>query len=138
MVDGAEDLNPFKSLAQEYGFLELPTADPENRLFIASGLAERYSKREHDYVLILHRVRKEHFILGLYDDLKEALQTRYVVNMVLNGGGKFSEAFVAMVHHTKGDPVADKFYDPVTDTAKIYEEPQEDGDQESEQVADDD
>lgn len=122
MGEGTADFNPLKSLVGEYGFLELPTTDTTNRLFIASGLAERYSKREHDYLLILHRVRKEHFILGLYNDLKAALQTRYVVNMVLNGGGKFSEAYIAMVHHTKGDPVDNKFYDAKTDTVKEYED----------------
>jgi hypothetical protein len=122
MSDQPVDPNSLAPLVAQYGFLELPNTDPENRLFVSSGLAERYSERKHNYVLILHRLRKEHFIIGLYTDLKEALQTRYVINLVLNGGGKFSEAFVAMVHETKGAPVDDKFYDPKTDAVKDFEE----------------
>ena len=122
------DENLFTPLVKEYGFLELPTTDPDNRLFIASGLAERYSERKHKYVLILHRLRKEHFIIGVYgeDDLKSALQTRYVTNIVLNGGNKFSEAFVAMVHDDKGNPIGDQYYDPKTDTVEEFVEEQSD------------
>ena len=124
MDDGTGDLNQFAPLVKEFGFLELPVTDPDNRLFIASGLAERYSERKHKYVLIMHRLRKEHFIIGVYgeDDLKAALQTRYVTNLVLNGGAKFSEAFVAMVHDDRGNPIGDQYYDPKTDTIKQFEE----------------
>jgi len=116
------------SIVSQYGFLEMPSVVEGQRTFIVRDLAERYANREKGkYVLLLHRVKKEHFILGMYDDLKEVLQARHITNLVLNGGHKFNENMFIMAHYAdSGLPIEDKFYDVKTGQVKQFEEEKND------------
>lgn len=118
MDKGTEDSEP---LVAQYGFVELPTIVEGHRTFILQDLAERYINREGQYVLILHRIKTEHFIMGVYDDLREALQTRYVANLILYGGHKFDGMHFVQVHDINGPVVDDMVYDAKNNVVKRLE-----------------
>lgn len=105
----------------EYGFQELPTVVDGHRTFVLVDLLKRYADREGKYVIILHRNQTEHYIMGVYDELREALQTRYVANLILHGGHKFDGMHFVQVHEISGPVVSEQIYDAVTDTIKKFE-----------------
>ncbi len=124
MVEENEDIG---DVVGQYGFIELPAVD-EHRNFILELLRDRYvENRDKDmYITIVHRHGNEHYIMGIYDSLREALQTRFVANSLLHGGSSFSPDNFMMVHHISGPTIEDKVFDPKTNTVKDFEAPQDD------------
>lgn len=122
MDEGREDTHE----ALDYGFVEMPSVEGHRR-FILGSLIDRYSaNRDSDaYVLILHHNDCEHYMMGVYDDLREALQTRYVANSILIGANQFAQGNHMGVHHISGDLVQNKIFDPKTNTVKQLELPSE-------------
>ena len=108
-------------LAANYGFIELPAVDG-HRNFILEQLKDRYleSRDKEAFIIILHRNDTEHFIMGVYDDLREALQTRFVSNSILGGGEQFSQGNFMMTHHISGPPIEDKIFDAVNNSIKDF------------------
>lgn len=116
------DIPDAAAVAAEYGFTELPTV-ADHRNFILDVLRDRYIEardKKDAYVAIVHRNSTEHYIVGVYDDLREALQTRFVANSILSGGNKFGPTFM-MIHHVKGDVIGDKIYDAKTNTVMDFD-----------------
>ncbi len=103
-------------LASKYGFAEMPGTSG-HRNFILTALQDRYIEyRDKDaYVIIMHR-DIEHYIMGVYDTLREACQTRFVCNSILFGANQFQQKNHMGVHHISGPCVEDKVFDPKTDT----------------------
>ena len=124
MEQGKEDLENVD--AGQYGFVRLPSVVDGHQTFILEALVHRYVERMGKYVLIFHRMQNEHYILGVYDDLREALQTRYVTNFVLFGGHKFDNNHFMEVHDIEGPVVYDKAYDPAANEVKDFARPEED------------
>lgn len=118
MDEGREDTH----IAQDYGFVEMPGVEGHRR-FILTSLLDRYSaSRDQDaYVIILHRNDCEHYIMGVYDDIREALQTRFITNSILIGANQFAQGNHMGVHHISGPCIEDKVYDPKTNTVKQLE-----------------
>lgn len=110
--------------ALDYGFVEMPGVEGHRR-FILGSLVERYqASRDGDaYVIILHRNDAEHYIMGVYDELREALQTRYVANSILIGSNQFAQGNHMGVHHISGPPIQDKMFDPKTNTVIPFNPP---------------
>ena len=113
MDEGREDTHE----ALDYGFVEMPGVEGHRR-FILGSLVDRYqASRDGDaYIIILHRNDAEHYIMGVYDELREALQTRYVANSILIGANQFAQGNHMGVHHISGHPIEDKMFDPKTNT----------------------
>jgi len=111
------------NVASEYGFFELPGADTTHRNFILESLVGRYhASRDKDaYIAIVHRNDVQHYIMGVYDDLREALQTRFVANSILCGSKQFGQANFMMVHHISGPAIEDKVFDPKTNSIKDFD-----------------
>ena len=124
MVEENEDIG---DVVSQYGFIELPAVD-EHRNFILELLQDRYvENRDKDaYIAIIHRHGNEHYIMGVYETLREALQTRFVANSILHGATQFSPDNFMMVHHISGPTVQDKAFDPITNTVKDVEVPEND------------
>lgn len=123
MDEGREDTENIQPIAAEYGFIELPAVEG-HRTFILEQLQERYIEgRDKDdvYILILHRNDIEHYIMGVYDDLREALQTRFVSNSILSGGGQFKQGNFMMVHKIAGPTIEDMIFDAKTDSVKPFD-----------------
>lgn len=117
MDTGKED----KHEAIDYGFVEMPSVEGHRR-FILGSLIDRYSaSRDSDaYVAILHRNDSEHYIMGIYDDLREALQTRYIANSILIGAQQLQGNHMS-VHHISGPSIEDKIFDPKTNSIKALD-----------------
>jgi len=119
------DINPPTSLVSEYGFTELPTVVEGHRTFVLTDLIKRYAERDGNYVIILHRINTEHFIMGVYEELREALQTRYVANLILHGGHKFDDMHFVQVHNISGSVIEDKIYNAKTNEVADFTMPEE-------------
>ena len=124
MEQGTEDSQPVD--VGQYGFVHLPSVVDGHQTFILEALVHRYVERMGKYVVILHRMQNEHYILGVYNDLREALQTRYVTNLILFGGHKFDDNHFMQVHDIEGPVIDNKVYDPAADAVKDFEPPEED------------
>jgi hypothetical protein len=113
--------------ALDYGFVEMPGVEGHRR-FILGSLMDRYgASRDNDaYVLILHRNDCEHYIMGIYDDLREALQTRFVSNSILIGAQQFKQGNHMGVHHISGPSIENRVFDPKTNSiTEIGQKPTE-------------
>ncbi len=108
--------------ALNYGFVEMPGVEGHHR-FILITLLDRYieSRDKEAYVAILHRNDCEHYIMGIYDDLREALQTRFITNSILIGANQFAQGNHMGIHHISGPCIEDKVFDPKTNTIKQLE-----------------
>jgi hypothetical protein len=113
--------------AVDYGFTEMPGVKGHRR-FILTTLLDRYgeSRDKEVWVAIVHRNDVEHYIMGIYDDLREALQTRFVANSILVGSNQFAQANFMMVHHISGPAIEDKMFDPKTNTVLDVKKKEED------------
>ncbi len=113
MDEGSENTH----LANDYGFAEIPGVEG-HRSFILGALQDRYAQqRDKDaYVIIMHRHDTEHYIMGVYDNLREACQTRFVCNSILLGANQFQQKNHMAVHHISGPCIEDQVFDPKTNT----------------------
>jgi len=122
--DSELESQQYTAFLNELGFVELPCVVEGHRNFIVNDLMDRYlagrDSEEDVYVAILHKKNNEHYILGIYTSMREALQTRYVTNIILNGGGKFSEAHFVQAHYIAGPVVDNMVFDAKQDDVKPF------------------
>lgn len=111
------DINSQTHPAVSYGFTELP-GTTGHRNFILTALLDRYTEQrdKEAYVIIMHRLDVEHYIMGVYDDLREACQTRFVCNSILLGANQLQQKNHMGVHHISGPSIEDQVFDPKTNT----------------------
>jgi len=102
--------------AVSYGFTELP-GTTDHRNFILTALLDRYTEQrdKEAYVIIMHRLGIEHYIMGVYDTLREACQTRFVSNSLLLGANQLQQNHIR-VHPISGPSTEDRVFDPKTNT----------------------
>lgn len=114
MGAGTENTHP----SVDYGFIELPSVGDGHRTFILSALRDRYIEQrdKEAYVIIMHRHDTEHYVMGVYDDLREACQTRFVCNSILMGARQLEQKNHMGVHHIAGPAIEDKIFDPKTNS----------------------
>ncbi len=123
MGEGTENTH----LSLKYGFAEMPGTEG-HRNFILTALRDRWVEyRDKDaYVIIMHRHDTEHYIMGVYDTLREACQTRFVCNSILIGANQLQQKNHMGVHHISGPCIEDKIFDPATNTVVPAEQKSED------------
>lgn len=117
-------MSEYKNKMDPARFYEIPHQDVAHRTFILKDLVQRYESYElkkSGYVLIYHFERELHFVIGLYDNVREVLIARHAANMMLMPlkDGEFVQA-----HLHDGPGVVGLVYDPITDNIKDFVPPE--------------
>lgn len=100
----------------KYRFLEEPIKGEYN--YILSFLYDRYILNKHTYVLVLHLNQHNHYICGLFDDMRECLIARTYANIALKD---INDDQYFQAHRNNGVVLTDIIYDIKTNLIKEVE-----------------
>tara|TARA_R110002096_G_scaffold390110_1_gene584575 strand:+ start:360 stop:695 length:336 start_codon:yes stop_codon:yes gene_type:complete len=92
---------------------ELPCPAPGHRNFIHKDLAKKYDKQDGKYVLVMHVENKgDHFIVGIFDSLRDSLMARCYGNLGVTMGSKqkLDTNCFYQVHEFDGTIIDDMIY----------------------------
>jgi len=97
------------------GFVLVEHPAPGHTNHVMKQLVDRYKAKEFKYILILHSSDTEHYVMGLFNDLRSCLIGRFYGNTTLGRNMKQSQFFQA--HYAHG-PVIDLIYDIENDAVR--------------------
>ena len=92
---------------------ELPRPAPGHRNFIHKDLAKKYDKQDGKYVLVMHvESEHHHFIVGIFDSLKDSLMARCYGNLgvTMASKQKLDVDCFYQVHEFNGTIIDDMIY----------------------------